>query len=80
MQAESRRSYLFTFIMFPILSPGGRAAVIPAPPKRWKSIYSWRLHVWKNEQEVTASMQILRGCGKGERTAVVMLQWSSASR
>ena len=50
---------------------------IPAPPKSWKSIEALCLHVLKNEQEVTASINELYAVAEKakDRPAVVMLQW-----
>ena len=50
---------------------------IPAPPKAWKSIETLCLHLLKNEQEVTASINELYAAAEKakDRPAVVMLQW-----
>jgi ferritin len=50
---------------------------IPAPPKSWKSIEALCLHVLKNEQEVTASINELYASAEKtkDRPATVMLQW-----
>ena len=41
---------------------------IPAPPKSWKSIEALCLHVLKNEQEVTASINELYAAAENPRT------------
>jgi ferritin len=50
---------------------------IPAPPKSWKSIEALCAHVLRNEQEVTASINVLYAMAEKakDRPATVMLQW-----
>jgi ferritin len=50
---------------------------IAAPPKSWKSLEALCLHVLKNEQDVTASINELYALAEKakDRPAIVMLQW-----
>jgi ferritin len=50
---------------------------IPAPPKSWKTLEALCLHVLRNEQEVTASINVLYALAEKakDRPATVMLQW-----
>jgi len=50
---------------------------VPAPPKSWTSLEALCGHVLRNEQEVTASINVLYAMAEKakDRPATVMLQW-----